>query len=93
MCLMRILRKVDLSFYGEKTENLKIQSDHRITNYLNKRHLLHSYESNLVISSELEISQIIGGLTVIMYHCLNIQIKGNLKVKEEFNYSLEVEEN
>ena len=92
VCLMKILRKVDLSFYGEKAENFKVSQDHRITNKLNSRHMMKGNDSDLVISSELEVKQILSGLKQIMYHCLDLKAEGMLTVKEEFNYSIEVED-
>ena len=43
-------------------------------------------ETELHITSELEIKQLFDGLKNIIYHCLDIEQEGVLSVKEEFNY-------
>jgi hypothetical protein len=55
ICLISILRKVDLTMYGEKIDEVHIASDHRITNYLSKKNIINPTEHDLTISSELEI--------------------------------------
>ena len=56
---------------------------------MTKRHIIHSSENNLVITSELEIQQILDGLKAIMYHCLEIKSSDMPQVKEEFDYLVE----
>lgn len=57
-CLISILRKVDLSLYGEKSDQPVVAvSENKIANDLNWRHHMNSPENaNLTITSESEIT-------------------------------------
>lgn len=97
LCLIHILRFVDLSMYGEDAEGTvykrpqngpstqKIRATILIKKQDNKAS--SSNENELVINSELDISHIIEGIRSIIYHCLNIDSDpANLVFREEYEY-------
>lgn len=88
-CLISLLRKVDLSMYGEKSEehqSLIENKDNKIAADMLRRHQTSSiHNPDLVITSEVEITHIIDGLKVILYECLGIENEHET-IKEEFNY-------
>lgn len=98
MCLINILRKVDLSVYGEDAEGIYFKkspntpSEHKIRATLlikkqDHRAFHGSGQDNLVINSEMDILTIIDGIKQIIYHCLNIHPDaGQLTFTEDYEY-------
>ena len=71
-CLTQTLRRVDIRIYGEKiNDDYAFQTENaRVHHYLRQGKKLA--ESELHITSELEIKQLFDGLKLIIYHCLGI---------------------
>jgi hypothetical protein len=96
ICLIEILRSVDLSMYGEDSEGLNRKThsskEHaiRATLLIKKQDQRSSHvdkTDNLVINSELDISTIIEGIKSIIYHCLVIEPNpSDLAFTEEYEY-------
>lgn len=94
--MIELLRRVDLSMYGEDSEGTVIkkeptsQSDHRLraTILIRKQDQRsansHNTES-MVINSELDIQHIILGIKSIVYHCLDIE-QDALTIREDYEY-------
>jgi len=57
MCFISILRKVDLSIYGEKVKegSSSHSRSHQITNYLNNKAVMYGDAADMTITSEFEI--------------------------------------
>ncbi|CAI2382310.1 unnamed protein product [Moneuplotes crassus] len=97
LCLINILRKVDLSIYGEDTdatggrkEEVKGGHSIRATVLIWKQDQMNTnrhVNENLLINSEVDIQLIIEGIKSIIYHCLHIHPdSSDLKFTEEYEY-------
>jgi len=96
--LIEILRKVDLSMYGEdsegtvmrKEQNTQAEQKIRATLLIRKqdqRSFINQGTDNLVINSEIDIQHIIEGIRSLIYHCLEITSEPDtLKVNEDYEY-------
>lgn len=78
LCLISILKRADLSMYGEDLDSMStkktasVSSDYKIKHPLTNKHgqkpSKQKTDENLVINSELDINNIIEGIKSIIYH-------------------------
>ena len=98
--MIELLRKVDLSMYGDYHDNNSSKKQSASTNEpriratvlirkQDQRSVSDAHENdNLYINSEIDIQHIVDGVRSILYHCLEIEYDDNsLSVTEEYNYA------
>lgn len=98
LCLINLLRKVDLSIYGEDAEGIVMRKaptakpEHKIRATLlikkqDHRNTLPASKEHLIINSEIDIQTIIDGIKQIIFHCLKIHPDpAQLTFDEEYEY-------